>query len=356
MTVGVRNWPRKPLSQEERTIRKTLDRLSPFTAGGVLFVDDPGVMSVQDAINKLGPFGGTVFLGKGTYAGNVTVSVAANANVSIHGAGMDSTILSGSVLVACGNVHLENMSIRGTGLSYACKFFQSGADVARASARFVWFGAQTSSSGDGPTGDGLYLDGAILCAFDQCAFCFNGGNGLYVNSSSSTFTTNVNTFRDCTFNGNGAWGVKAEVGGDGIAGMQQLKFEGGNTEDNVSGGMTFDTVTGVIISGMDFEKTDASITDYLSFTSSQFVVVENCIFVIAGATHTAARMFETFGCAQVVVRYNRISAANSGAWTVGAVGVFNEASVQCAAYGNILWNPGDGYFINNRAQTRGYTA
>lgn len=356
MTTGVLNYPRRPLTERERGIRETIDRIGD-THPPYIYVAPEDTGNLQGIVNSLtAAGGGDIWLGPGTYGGDLTI---ASDNMTLHGVGYNATTLTGSVTVATnGAVNVNDLTIRATGKSYGIKFYKSGQGVARCSMRNVYVGASASGAGDGPT-DGIYLDGAILCTFDHVTSAFNTGNGLYIDTSNATYSSNVNTFRDCSFNGNGTgggggYGVKITKGSDGVAGIMLVKIEGGNIEDNVTGDVTADQSTFIILRGIDFETNQSHVGgSIVTYTGNQPCIIEDCNFV-AGAAATITRFFIMTNCAMGVVQRCRVSGA--GTWSAGAIGVFSEGCIQCTAVDNILNAAGPGRFISNRGQMRGLTA
>jgi hypothetical protein len=244
--------------------------------------------------------------------------------------------------------------VRATGKAYGIKLHGSG-EVARCELRNVWVGASALAAGDGPV-VGLWLDGAIVTVVDHCTFAFNTGAGLYVNTTVGALSTNVNTFTDCTFNGNSTYGIHLEIGGDAVAGYMLHRFEGGNIESNITGDVYCDGATFVILRGIDFECSVSHNPGQMIFMNGcQPVVIEDCNFVL-GAGVTVQRFFELDGCANAIVRRNRLSVGGGATFSQGAVGIFNEGCVQCTAYDNLLWPAGAGLFINNRGSMRGNVA
>lgn len=305
---------------------------------------------LQGAINAL-PTGGIIMLQSGTYTGDITLS---SGSMTIIGTGM-TTILTGSVSITASNTCLRDLQIRATGKAYGIKIYQSGGGVARCDLRNLYVGGTADNSnppvrdGNGPD-NGLYLDGAIVSVVDHCTFAYCNTNGLYVNTSVSQFSTNVNSFRDCTFNGNGNYGVMIEKGSDGVAGMMLHKFEGGNMESNDSGEFYADFATFVIIRGVDFECGKNHVGGQIIFMNGcQPVVIEDCNFVVSGGA-VVTRFFQLTSCADASVRRNRLSGTT---WAQGAVGVFGENCFYCTSSDNILNGDGEtGLFINNRGAMR----
>jgi len=307
----------------------------------------PGA-GLQAAINTI-PAGGILMLQSGTYTGDITISAP---NVTIIGAGSQQTILTGSVSVTCtGNVVMRDLNVRASGKAYGVKLFRSGGGVTRCELTDLWIGASALNAGDGPV-VGLWLDGAILNRFEHVTFGFNTGAGLYVNTTDLTgaFTTNENTFEDCTFSGNGTYGVQMEMGVDGAAGMMLNSFHGGNMENNTTGAFIADNCTGIVIDGVDFEVTTVANPNIISLTSCQPVEIKNCNFHVGGSG-SATRFFAMFSCA-----CGRVTGNRTDGFSAGDIGTFNENCVQCEAYDNVIWNDGSGRFINNRGSMRGNVA
>jgi hypothetical protein len=374
VTTGTLNWPVRKLTDRERTIREAVDRVNTLgatpadgdfgdvaisgsgtvyrveSAANVLFVTSSA--EIQPALDSL-TNGGVVWVAPGTFTGDLTIT---KPNVTLRGGGLNSTYFTGSITVEVGQVKLQDFTCRATGKAAGIKLFKSGAGIARCELRNVYVGASASGAGDGPT-KGLYLDGAILTVVDHCTFAYNTGAGVYVNTTSATYSTNVNTFRDCTMNGNGTYGFHAETGGDGVTGMMLHRIMGGNMESNVTGDVYIDGGTFASIQGVDFEcAVDHSPGQIVYMNAVQPVVIEDCNFVLVdhgGVGTTVSRFFLLDSCANAIVRRNRLSASGSSTWSQGAVGVFGEGCVQCTAYDNLLWNAGAGRFINNRGSFRG---
>lgn len=314
----------------------------------------PGGGTLQAAYNALGANGGNLMLQPGTYSGDFATNTGVIGNVHIFGSGMGVTFISGTVAIDTSNVVMQDLTILGTGKSYACKLYKSNAGESRCEFRKVWFGATSASSGDGPTSHGLYLDGAILTVCDHCVFAFNGGSGVFIDTSSQSppdstvWSTNVNSFRDCTLSSNARYGIEC-IQGAVTNGIMLPKIEGGNIESNTLGGCYFQECTFPILRGIDFENS-VDVTNWVYMVNCQPALIEDCNFVI-GSGKTATRMFLMEGCAAGVVQRCRPSGA--GTWTAGAIGVFNEHCVQCHDQDNFLAAAGSGRYINNRGQQRG---
>jgi len=367
VTTGVLNYPRRPLTERERGIRETIDRIGD-THPPYIFVSVADAGTLQGVINSL-VNGGTIWLEEGTYAaGDLTIS---NAHVTLMGSGWG-TILTGSITVATGYVTLQDFMVRATGKAYGVKLYVSGGGPARCLLKKLWIGGSAFGAGDGPN-KGLYLDGAILTHIDQCTMAFCEQSGCYIDSSSSTYTTNVNTFTDCTFNGNGhggtGYGVELSTGGDGIAGMMLNTFHGGNMEDNMSGSVLADNNTGMVFHGIDFEDGNNTITrgvnwNTINISGSGPVLIEQCNFVTnsnignpipAVANDPAGRIFLLTGASCPIVRGNRaegyvpVVGADGG-----AIGVFSDTCVNPLCENNAIWISGAGFWFNNRGSMRGH--
>jgi|SRR6185503_16593496 len=324
-----------------------------------VFVPVSEAVSLNSRINAL-TTGGTVWLEQGNYAAAGDISIT-QPNIILQGASLNSTYIPGSVTVsALGQVKIQNMTVKGTGKAHAIKIANSTDGVARCELRNVWAGASSLVAGDGPTGPGLWLDGAIVTVVDHCTMAFNGTAGLYCNTTDTVApirSTNVNTFRHCTFNGNGTYGVHLEIGGDAVAGYMLHEFLGGNMEDNTSKDVYADGATFVRISGVDFENSTHSYVggENIYLNNCQPATIEFCNFVLGGGI-TVTRFFQMAGCANGLVRHNRLSVGAGATYSQGAVGVFDDGCVQCESYNNILWTVGAGRFINNRGSFRGNVA
>jgi len=324
-----------------------------------VFVPVTEAASLNSRINAL-TNGGTIWLEQGNYAaaGDITVS---NSNVVIRGVGMSSTILGGSVLIEAGVVRLQDLAVRATGKAYGVKLYtSSGAGTPRCEIRNVWIGASSVGAGNGPD-KGLWLDGAILTVVDHCTIAFNNHSGLYVNTSDTVApiaSTNMNTFRDCTFNGNGRYGVEIEVGVDAVAGMMGHRFVGGNMESNTLGEFSADNATFIAIQGVDFEcGIDHTGGQIISISASQPVLIEDCNFVISqpnppGTAVAVTRFFLITNCGDAHVRRCRLSTDGVATWVQGAVGVFTEGCTGCTEQDNILSPAGAGRYISNRGRMR----
>jgi len=359
VTTGVLNYPRRPLTERERGIRETIDRIGD-THPPYVYVPVSEAGTLQGIINSLtGTGGGVIWLGDGTYAAGDLVISGSN-NIQIWGVGMERTILTGSLTIEnSGNV-IKDLWLFGDGKAFACKVYKSGAGESRSNFQKVRFGGNSDVTGRAPSGDGpqvgLWLDGAIVSVCDHCLFAFcNTGSGLYVNSTSGTYSTNCNSFRDCTFNGNAGYGVEIIVGGDGVASMLLHNFVGGNMEDNASGEVKVDSAIGIRLQDIDFETTK-TIGATLDITASN-VIVENCHGVVAGGG--AVTRFFLIAAGRSVVRYCRIS----GNYTSQDIGVFTDTGNRVFAHdnqwetplgtaGNVTVTP---RWINNRASEQGYS-
>ena len=362
MTVGVRNWPRKPLSDRERTIREALSRFGSSEDRSCTFVPAGG--GLQLAINDLGVDGGTLCLEQGTYTGNITIPTTVG-NVRIIGAGVDVTFLSGSILIETSNAVIEHLTIRATDQAYGVKIYKSGATTTRNEFKHCYIGGTLTGSppapsGNGPTGPGVWLDGALLSVFDHCTIAGNDGDGVYVNTSDATavYTTNVNMFRDCTVSSNGGYGVKAEVGADGVAGMQQLCFIGGNNESNVSGAAYARSVFYLAFDNVDFETgvNHGSGGWLLDIGSCTEFILRNCA---ANSTGDTGRLFMCASCGWCRVTNNRVQ----GKWSRMDIGVFDENCGYCTDDGNqwfaAITTTSDSItprWVSNRGQMWGWSA
>ncbi len=365
MSVTIRNYPRKPLSEKERTIRETIDRISASGAHPpYVFVSAADASTLQGEINTLtSGTGGVIWLEGGTYnCGNLVI--AGTQAIEIRGSGMNSTILTGSITTARGGVVLRDLWVFANTQTYGVKLGAGATSTDRCHLDKVRVGGNADGTGRAPSGDGpqvgLWLDGAILTVCDHCLFAFcNTGSGVYVNSTSGTWSTNCNTFRDCTVNGNKTNGYEIIEGGDGVASMLLHRIIGGNIEDNGTSGVagTSDiyvrSAIGIEIVGVDFESTKnlGSATIDINATC---VVVEDCNFVTTGTTPRAFLM--TSGNA--VVRYSR----SSGTYTARDIGVFADGCVHCHAYGNTWWSAASGSvtttprWVSNRGSMFGWSA
>jgi pectate lyase len=315
---------------------------------------------LQNQINLL-TSGGTIWLEAGTYnSGDLTI---ANSNVTVMGVGRDATVLAGSLAISTGNVFLQDLWVYANGKAFGVKLYGGGgAGVPRCELRRVRVGGNSDGTGRAPSGDGpavgLWLDSAILTVCDHCLFAFcNTGSGLYVNTTNGTWSTNVNTFRDCTFNGNAGYGVEITDGGDGVASMELHVFRNGNMEDNALGEVYASQAIGLELRGIDFESTKnlGASGKTLNINGCTNVLVEDCHSVVTGNTQ---RFFVFSSCGNVKVSHCRVS----GIYPAGDVGVFDEASVNCTSYDNTWVNPISGSvtttarYVNNRSQMRGYSA
>lgn len=314
---------------------------------------------LQGAINALGSGGGNLMLQPGTYTGDITIS---NSNISIYGSGRDKTILSGSVTITTGNITLHDLWVYANGKSYGIKMYSVPNGSPRNHLNRVRVGGNSDSGGRSPSGDGpqlgLWLDSTILLVADHCLFAFcNTGSGLYVNTTNGTWSTNCNTFRDCTFNGNATKGVEITDGGDGVASMLLHRFHGGNIEDNGTGDFYARGAIGIEIKGIDFESTkNLGSTPTIDLGTCTNVIIEDCHCTTAGNT---TRFFLVQSCGNVKVTHCRVS----GLQPVGDIGVFDEGSVNCVSYDNTwiasldtnLYTTSPRW-VSNRAQMRGYSA
>jgi hypothetical protein len=198
-------------------------------------------------------------------------------------------------------------------------------------------GATYEGAGDGPSSHGLWLDGAILLHASNIVSSFNLGSGVFMDTTDAggLWSTNVNKFENCTFNGNDRWG--AEMVGGGI--MNPL-FHGGNMEGNTIGEVKADSVTGLELRGVDFEGAKV-ITEVIQLGACNPVLIEGCGFNYA--VSSASRAFGISTCVRARVAYNRIFG-----FPAGQIGYFDENSQFCEAFGNMLEGP-DRY-INNRGR------
>lgn len=315
----------------------------------------PGLQAAMDGIASTG--GGNLMLQEGTYTGDITFPTTAAVN--LYGSGMNNTILTGNVTITTGFHVLEHLWVMGTGKAYGVKLVNTTAGVPRVHMTKVRIGGDLSSA-TGPSGPGLWLDGAILTVCDHCLFYLNGSDGVYINTTSVTDkTTNVNTFRDCTINLNGGYGVKTEVGVDGVAGMQQNVFLGGNMEDNALGVAYIDSSFYTRFDNVDFESSINLGSGGWLFNGSTatYIIIENCGVSSTGDT---GRLFVFSSCVSCRVNNNRIR----GQFTRMDIGVFDENCRNCTAHGN-AWYDGTlasgaddvvtPRWINNRSTNHGWT-
>jgi len=351
VTTGVLNYPRRPLSERERTIREAIERFDGKHPYRYVPIEEYG--SLQGVIDELtSGDGGTVWLDPGNYGG---FTVRNSGNVTIRGASMNTTIITGAVSAEVGYFRLQDLTIRATDLSIGLNVFKSGGDTARCELQRVYIGGTADNSnppvrnGDGPA-TGMVLDGTIVATFDHCTFAYCDSYGVNIDTSSATYSTNVNTFRDCAFNGNGIYGVYMTQGG-GIAGMMLHKFEGGNMENNDSKDFWSDSATFIIIDGVDFETAKSHVGGEIIYLENcQPAIIRDCNFVV-GSGKTVTRFFHMAGC--MAGRVERCRLSGAGTWAAGAVGLFNEDCVQCTASDNILHTAGFGRVINNRGSMFG---
>jgi hypothetical protein len=331
---------------------------------------EPG-SGLQSTIDSLGQ-GGVIHLGKGTYTGDITL---ANNDISIYGAGRDETVLSGSVTVQANNNMMSNLWVKATGKDYGLKIFKSTAGPNRNDFRLLRFGGTINSS-DGPAGPGVWLDGAILNVFDHCVMGFNGGSGTYINTtdpSAGSFTTNVNTFRDCTHNLNDRYAVEIDLGVAGVggeptpavAGMQQNVFVNGNMEQNTLGVSYIKSAFWTVFDNIDMESALnlGSNGKLIDGNNASYIILKDCSVRSTGDT---ARFFVLSGCLHGRVHGCRVT----GKFPNMDIGVFDEDCVRCVAYDNAWWDPNTNSvnplngqddtvsprWISNRGQNRGYSA
>jgi hypothetical protein len=320
----------------------------------------PGA-GLQAAINNL-PNGGNLMLKPGIYMGDITIS---QNNLSLLGSGKENTILSGSVTVTSANVNMQDLWAYGNGKAFGMKMYLLGGGPARNHLLRVRVGGNADGTGKAPSGDGpqvgLWMDGSIITAADHCSFAFcNTGSGLFVDTTQNNLGTNCNTFRDCTFNGNAAFGVEMTDGGDGIAGMLLHRFHGGNMEDNATGEVYIKSAIGVELKGIDFESTKSlgSTHPTVQCDSCTSVLMEDCHSVTIGSSNTQ-RFFIFNSVKNGTVTHCRVS----GLYPAGDVGAFDEGCVHCLSYDNYWHDPITGSnktttprWVTNRGQMRGYTA
>lgn len=291
--------------------------------------------------------GGILRLGRGDFYGNLVLNTS---RVTIEGEGYG-TVLHGSVSIQSEGCRLRNLVVRAEGAAYGVKIYRpltlGGVGVSRCSMEDVFVGATSEGAGNGPV-VGLWLDGAILCTFDRCTFAFNTGSGVYSDTSHPTgaASTNVNTFRDCTLNGNGRYGYEGVTGTDGISSQLGNRFLNGNIESNGLGAVLADGHNLIEFRGVDFENTKV-VTDLMAIGASQPVTVENCNFVNFASAATRAAVFSTCG----IVRFvnNRIDGFPGGAnGTAARVVIFDENCSSVVSYGNQVTTT-DGYIQNRSA-------
>jgi len=300
------------------------------------FVQQTQASSLQGVINELtAASGGIIWLEQGTYnSGDLVIS--GSRSIEIWGCGMERTILTGSLTIEnSGNV-IKDLWVYANGKSYATKIYKSGAGESRNNFQKVRMGGNSDGTGRAPSGDGpqvgLWLDGAIVTVCDHCLFAFcNTGSGLYVNTTNGTYSTNCNSFRDCTFNGNATYGVLMEQGGDGVSSMLLHEFVGGNMEDNALGEVKTDSIIGLRLQDIDFETTK-TIAATLDISGSN-IVIDNCHAVVGGAG--AVTRFFLLQCGRGLVTRCRVS----GNYVNADIGVVLENSLFFEEHNNQWWDP-----------------
>jgi len=276
-------------------------------------------------------------LGAGDFYGDIVIT---QPFFTLEGSG-ERTVIRGSVQIAAPNVTLRNFAVRSTTTGYGVKISKGlGAAVptggiARARLERLFLGASSQGAGDGGIGDGLYLDGAILAEIHQCTFAFNSANGVRSVASNLSFPTTTLRFHGCTFNLNGVYG--AQFTGPG---MSQIQILGGNMEQNAFGELQFDAVSGMLVSGVDFEtrQTAGTLGNVIQAGTSNPVTVENCNFVNvdgSGSNTRAVRAFLFQSCNTVRVQGCRMSG-----YATGSIGQTDLNTPNVAIINNVLVDAG----------------
>ena len=295
--------------------------------------------ALQPIVDALPSTGGILQLDPGRFyadATDSTVALVLAKPVTIIGQSFSGTVMASPITIASGDCHLENMRVRPTGAAYGIKLFISGGGPSRCSFKNMYVGGD--SIGDPATPViGLWLDGAILTTCEQLTIAYCSGDGLYEQSSQlPTWSTNQNMFQNCTFNGNGGWGVHL-VGG-GIIGTS---FYGGNMENNVSGELNASNCVMGVVDGVDFERATA-VTNVINLSSSSDWTIRNCNFSM---NHSVTRVLIVQSCTAVNFVQNR----TNGMLTAQQVAVLDESSIECRDWGNVFADSLD-YIRNTSAQ------
>lgn len=313
--------------------------------------------SLQNLINAT-PAWGRIYVPSGTYPGNISFSKP----LHIYGDG-ESTILSGSMFFDSSRLCLEDLWVYGNGQTYGLKLGAGATSTSRCELNRVRIGGNADGTGRAPSGDGpqvgLWLNGAIVTRCSHCLFAFcNTGSGLYVNSTSATWSTNCNRFTDCTFNGNATHGIEIVEGGDGVASMMLHEFLGGNIEDNGDEDVYIRSAIGVRLEDIDFEttKTIADPKAHMNISCSN-LIIDDCHGVVAGGG--AVDRFFSITAGRGYIDNCRIS----GNYTYSDVGLVLEGSNYFEVRdGNQWWTPRvisgeesvSPRWVNNRALSRGW--
>lgn len=296
--------------------------------------------ALQPLVDALPSTGGILQLDPGRFyatLSDTTVALQLNKPVTIVGQSLSGTTIASPVLVSIADCHIEDVRLRPTAGAYAIKFFASGAGVARCSMRHVYVGGD--SIGDPAAAVvGIWLDGAILATFDHVTSSYNSGDGLYeVCTQPPLWTTNQNLYLNCSFNGNGGYGV--DLAGSGITGTS---FFGGNMENNVSGEMNVSNCTEVTVDAVDFERA-TGVTNVLNFSTTTDARISNCNFTL---NNSVTRIIQASTCNNLIMSQNRTSGLIAGR----QIGVFDEGSTDCREWNNVYADSSD--YIQNRSRVQ----
>jgi hypothetical protein len=269
-------------------------------------------MGLQAQVDALGGLGGTVEIGDGTFYA-VTNSPATPliipGGVSIVGRSMAASIIGSPIVMNASQSGLAHLAARAPSAAVGVKIYNGGSPfIARCYFDHVFIGASYHGAGDGPV-VGLQLDGAGVLMAEQltCAFCTS--HGLLADSTG--FEPNTTILADCcSFVKNDGYGVRL------LSSLTLAEFNGGNMENNGLGELWGESVAGVTLNGVDFERGDSqdpppSIT--------QLVELQNCntVRILGGnmvKTSGASRGFLLAACNGGIVEGIRFEG-----W--GAVGV-----------------------------------
>ena len=246
----------------------------------------PSVISVREGtalqpiVDAMPSTGGIIQLGPGNFygvLGSASTPVTINTgNIIIVGVSADGSVIRCPILVQASRFGLESLAVRPAAQAYGIKIFKAGSFLARCWMRHVIIGATSLGSGDGPV-LGLVLDGAGVFLAEELTIGFCTGTGLLVDSTDVEPNTTLK-FDMCSFVGNGGYGI------DILASCTIAEFNGGNSEQNVSGELRAANMNSILLNGMDFES-NQSFSQQVEINSCNPVTIMNCNFLkISNAT------------------------------------------------------------------------
>lgn len=241
---------------------------------------------LQEAVDALPAGGGTLELaGGGTlYAdpSSPATELALNKPVRFIGQSMDTTIIGSPILQSVGRCGYEHLTVRPPAGAYGIKIFNSGVFLSRSWFKHVFVGASSDGAGDGPV-LGVVFDGAGVLKADQLTIAFCTSHGLLVDSTAAEPNTTL-LMDCCSFNVNGGYGVRC------LQSLTCAEFNGGNMEDNDLGELYAQSVNGLHLSGVDFERglsgSPPSVGNIIEFDTVLHWTIDKCNFAMSGGTAT----------------------------------------------------------------------